>query len=160
MPYVSNWIELGAQAIQQERARLRQNLDFQESLRKTLTVNSQNVLGVLLESVSRAVEEFNGHFPATEEKLSKPEMLGMSGFQIRRPYDPVFILTVRTDPNTPAIVWDAVRSGGATGLYSVNGSFEVRAEPSGDGRLFLEGSPIDFDAAAQRLLLPALEGLV
>lgn len=155
-----NWVEIGAQAIKQEQARRQQNLDYQESLRKTLTVNSQNVLAVLLESVSKSVEEFNAKFPEAQEKLSNPEMLGMSGFQVRRPYDPVFILTVRVDPNIPAIVWDAVRSGGVTGLYSANGSFEMQVDPSGESSLLLAGAPIAFDAVAQKLLLPALEGLV
>ena len=153
------WVELGAKAIKDEQARKAQNQTYRDTLQKTLSVNSQNVFGCLLDSVAKSVEDFNVHFPDAQRKLHGPEMLGTSGFRVSRSYDPVFILTVKVAEG-PAISWDTTRSEVGVGLYSAAGSFEMQIEPSGDGSLLSSGTPISFDSASQELLLPAIEGLV
>jgi hypothetical protein len=162
LPYMPDWIEDAAKRLQEERARRKQNDTYREALRSTLSANSKTAFSMLLESVARDVVKFNALFPEVQQKLQGPDMLGSSGFQIKRSYDPVFILTVRIDSEEPSICWNTVRSNPATGhgLYADSGSFELQVEKSGDNRLARSGVLLSFEAAAKELLLPALEGLV
>lgn len=161
MPYMPNWIEDAAKRMQEERTRRGQNEKYRETLQNTLSVNSQNVFSILLEAVASDIEKFNNVFSDSRQKLQGPELIGAAGFQVKRSYDPVFVLTVRMD-NKPSICWDTVRSSPAlgSGLYADSGSFDVQVEETGDGALVRSGAAVSFADAAKELLLPAIEGLV
>jgi hypothetical protein len=152
-PYMPDWIEDAARRLKEEKDRRRKNGEAREAIAGALKANGGAIFETLRGYVKKDVELFNAHFPEATKKLTM-QPLGNVGFRIQRQYDPDFLLDVELQRDQTTITWE--RKG--RGVKAV-GVLELQYDVSG-GHLVKDGDKITFEEASQRLIEPAIEGLV
>jgi hypothetical protein len=109
--------------------------------------------------VKQDIESFNKHFPQEQRKLKPLEMLGDSGFQVLRAYNPPFSLKVLFHKDKPVITYDVRVPNLLNGeLISQTGEYIFRLDDSLTAYLANPINPITVEEVSERLLKPAISG--
>jgi hypothetical protein len=146
--------------MKEEKERQMQVDQYQETRNKAISVNGQDALGILAQSVAKHIAVFNENISDPRQKLTTPEILGSTRFQVTRGHDLIFVLTVRLDSSNNALAWDMVRSTSNGTLYASQDSFQLQLNSAGEILFMHSGAPLSLEAATRKLILPAIEGLV
>jgi hypothetical protein len=148
-----DWIEDAARRVKEEQGRRETNEKAHQATAAALAVNGERIFENLLNAVEKDVELFAAHFPDAQKKLQKTTPIGNAQFQVIRQYTPTFFLQAIWDKKA-TVKWTITGD-----KWNQSGMFEMKYSPDG-GTLCEDGKPITYAAASQKLIAPALEGLV
>jgi hypothetical protein len=156
---MSDWIEREAKREAEEEAAKRKRVEAQQLERKALLSGAPVIFQALIATVKQDIESFNKHFPQEQRKLKPLEMLGDSGFQVLRAYNPPFSLKVLFHKDKPVITYDVRVPNLLNGeLISQTGEYIFRLEDSLTAYLANPINPITLEEVSERLLKPAISG--
>jgi hypothetical protein len=156
---MSDWIEREAKREADEEAARQKRIDAQQFERNALLTGAPVIFQELVAMVKQDIEQFNKFFPQEQRKLKPLEMLGDSGFQVIRTFNPPFTLKVQFHKDRPSVTYDVRVPNLLNGeLITESGEYRFKLQDSATIYLANPTNPVTLEEISERLLKPAVSG--